>query len=66
MPTRKSPNERKALRASAESAAMAEVRNAADKQRLKTDRLRQQRLERDAAMPPKKKAVKRAPKSDRK
>ncbi|MDZ7628464.1 MAG: hypothetical protein U5J99_08695 [Parvularculaceae bacterium] len=64
MPTPKSPNERKAARASAETAAMAEVRNAADKQRNKSDMLRQQRLERDAALPAKKKAAKRVMKTD--
>lgn len=60
-----SPSEKKAARASAETAAMTEVRHAAEKQRQKSERLKQMRLERDAAAPAKKKAAARKPaKSD--
>lgn len=60
-----SPASKKAARASAETAAMSEVRQAADKQRAKSEKLKQLRLERDAAAPAKKKAaVRKAPVSD--
>jgi hypothetical protein len=60
-----SPPDRKAARLSAETAAMAEVRHAAEKQRSKSEKLRLLRFERDAALPAKKKAVARkAAKSD--
>lgn len=60
-----SPSERKAARASAETAAMTEVRHAAEKQRQKSEKLKQLRLERDATKPAKKKAAARkAPNSD--
>ena len=52
---------RKAPRASAETAAMAEVRLAADRQREKTEKLRQLRLERDAGKPARKKPAARKP-----
>lgn len=64
-PMRPSPADKKAARLSAETAAMAEVRHAAEKLRLKTEKLRELRLERDAALPAKtKRAAKAAPKSD--
>ncbi|OFX06185.1 MAG: hypothetical protein A3E78_14870 [Alphaproteobacteria bacterium RIFCSPHIGHO2_12_FULL_63_12] len=60
-----SPASKKAARASAETAAMSEVRQAADKQRAKSEKLKLLRLERDAAAPAKKKAAARkAPVSD--
>lgn len=60
-----SPSERKAARASAETAAMTEVRQAAEKQRQKSEKLKQLRLDRDAAAPAKKKpAGRKAPTSD--
>lgn len=60
-----SPTDRKAARLSAETAAMAEVRHAAEKQRTKSEKLKQLRLERDAALPTKKKApARKAAKSD--
>ncbi len=60
-----SPASKKAARASAETAAMSEVRIAADKQRQKSEKLKQLRLERDAAAPAKKKtAARKAPTSD--
>lgn len=65
MAERPSPASKKAARASAETAAMSEVRVAADKQRQKSEKLKQLRLERDAALPAKKKAAARkAPSSD--
>ncbi len=51
--------DKKAARVSAEEAALSEVRRAADKQREKSEKLKQLRLERDAALPPKKKPVQR-------
>lgn len=59
-----SPADRKAARASAETAAMSEVRHAAEKQREKSEKLKQLRLDRDAAAPAKKKAVRKPPVSD--
>ncbi len=60
-----SPASKKTARASAETAAMSEVRLAADKQRQKSEKLKQLRLERDAAAPAKKKpAARKAPASD--
>ncbi len=56
---RQSPNDKKAARASAETAAMTEVRHAAEKQRVKSEKLKQLRLERDAAAPAKKKPAAR-------
>ena len=56
-----SPASKKAARASAETAAMTEVRHAAEKQRLKSERLKKLRLERDAAAPAKKKPAARKP-----
>lgn len=54
----------KARRASAETAAMTELRRAQEKVREKSERLKQLRLERDAAAPQKPKSVaKRAVKS---
>ena len=54
-----------AQRACAETAAMAEMRRAAEKLRQKSERLKQIRLQRDAAAPAKKKAAARKPaKSD--
>lgn len=65
MAEKSSPASKKAARASAETAAMSEVRVAADKQRQKSEKLKQMRLERDAALPAKKKAAARkAPSSD--
>lgn len=65
MADKSSPASKKAARASAETAAMSEVRVAADKQRQKSEKLKQLRLERDAALPAKKKAAARkAPSSD--
>lgn len=65
MADKSSPASKKAARASAETAAMTEVRIAAEKQRQKSERLKQLRLERDAALPAKKKAAARkAAKSD--
>lgn len=65
MADRSSPATKKAARATAETAAMNEVRRAAEKQREKTEKLKQLRLERDAALPPKKKpAPRKAPGSD--
>ena len=56
---------KKAARAVAEKAAMIEVRHATEKQRANTERLKKLRLERDAALPEKKKpAPRKAPKSD--
>lgn len=60
MPFSKMTNtDKKAARVSAETAALSEVRRAADKQREKTEKLKQLRLEREAAQPPKKKPVQR-------
>lgn len=65
MADKPSPASKKMARASAETAAMSEVRIAADKQRQKSEKLKQLRLERDAALPVKKKAAARkAPSSD--
>lgn len=50
---------KKAARAVAETAAMIEIRRATDKQREKTEKLKQLRMERDAALPAKKKAAAR-------
>lgn len=64
-PMKPSPADKKAARLSAETAAMAEVRHAAEKQRVKSEKLKQLRLERDAALPAKAKpAPKKAVKSD--
>ena len=52
---------KKAAREIAEKAAMSEVKNAAEKQRAKTERLKKLRLERDAALPEKKKPAARKP-----
>ena len=52
---------KKAARAIAEKAAMTEVRHAAEKRREKSEKLKQLRLERDAALPEKKKAPARKP-----
>jgi hypothetical protein len=49
--------DKKAARVSAETAALTEVRRAAEKQREKSEKLKAQRLERDAAVPAKKKAA---------
>ncbi len=60
MPFSKMTNtDKKAARVSAETAALNEVRRAADKQREKSEKLKQLRMERDAALPPKKKPVAR-------
>lgn len=59
MADKQSPASKKAARQSAETAAMAEMRNAAEKQRVKTEKLKQMRLERDAALPAKKKPASR-------
>jgi hypothetical protein len=65
MADKSSPQGRKAARASAETAAMTELRRAQEKIREKSERLKKLRLERDAAAPPKpERAVKRAVKSD--
>jgi hypothetical protein len=58
-PMKPSIADKKAARLSAETAAMAEVRHAAQKQRLKTEKLKELRLERDAALPVKKKTAAR-------
>ena len=50
---------KKAARAVAETATKTELKREAEKQRLKTEKLRQLRLERDAALPAKKKAAAR-------
>ncbi len=56
---------RKMERERAQHAGLAEVRAAADKQRDKSEKLKQLRLERDAGLPLKKKAAARKPaKSD--
>lgn len=60
MPFSKMPTtDKKSARASAEAQALAEVRRAAEKQREKSEKLKQLRLERDAALPPKKKPAAR-------
>ncbi len=59
MADKSSPAAKKAARLSAETAAMTEVRRAAEKQRLKSEHLKQQRLERDASLPAKKKPAAR-------
>lgn len=65
MADKSSRSSKKAAHASAETAAMTEVRRAAEKQREKSEKLKQLRLERDATLPEKKKpAARRAPKSD--
>lgn len=65
MIVKSSPASKKAARASAETAAMTEVRHAAEKQRVKSEKLKLLRLERDAAAPAKKKAAARkAPVTD--
>jgi len=61
MNLKSSPASKKAARASAETAAMTEVRHAAEKQRLKSEKLKQLRLDRDAAAPAKKKPAARKP-----
>ena len=58
---KKTAPDRKAARAVAETAAMNEVRREADLQRMKTEKLRQLRLEREALAPPKKKPAPRKP-----
>lgn len=59
MADRSSPASKKTARLNAETAAMVEVRRAAEKQREKSEKLKQLRLERDAALPAKKKAAAR-------
>jgi len=61
MADKSSTASKKAARLSAETAAMQEVRRAADKQREKSEMLKRLRLERDAALPAKKKAAPRKP-----
>ncbi len=57
--------DRKTARVSAETAALDEVRRAAEKQREKSEKLKALRLERDAALPAKKKAAaKKKPATD--
>lgn len=56
MPFSKMTNtDKKAARVSAETAALTEVRRAAEKQREKSEKLKALRMERDAAAPAKKK-----------
>lgn len=56
MPFSKMTNtDKKAAKVSAETAALTEVRRAADLQRQKSEKLKALRMERDAAGPPKKK-----------
>lgn len=58
MPFSKMTNtDKKAAKVSAETAALTEVRRAADLQRQKSEKLKQLRMERDAALPAKKKAA---------
>ena len=65
MADRSSPASKKAARLNAETAAMTEVRRASEKQREKSEQLKKLRLERDAALPKKKKpASRKAPGSD--
>jgi hypothetical protein len=65
MADKSSPSGRKAARASAETAAITELRRAQDKIREKSERLKKLRLERDAAAPAKPKpTAKRVAKSD--
>jgi len=54
-----SPAQKKLDRERALTAGMAEMRVAAEKQRLKSEKLRQLRLERDAGLPAKKKPAAR-------
>ena len=64
-PMKPSIADKKAARLSAETAAMAEVRHAAEKTRLKTEKLKQMRLDREAGLPVKKKpAARKAAKTD--
>jgi hypothetical protein len=49
--------DKKAAKVSAETAALTEVRRAADLQRQKSEKLKALRMERDAALPAKKKAA---------
>ncbi len=60
MPFSKMTNtDKKAAKVSAETAALTEVRRAADLQRQKSEKLKALRMERDAAKPAKKKAAAR-------
>ncbi len=60
-----SPAQKKLDRERAQTAGMAEVRLAAEKQRVKSEKLKQLRLERDAALPVKAKpAARKAAKTD--
>lgn len=60
MPFSKMTNtDKKAAKVSAETAALTEVRRAADKQREKSEKLKALRMERDAALPEKKKPAAR-------
>ncbi|HNR78277.1 MAG TPA: hypothetical protein PKM48_14180 [Parvularculaceae bacterium] len=61
MADRSSPASKKAARLNAETAAMIEVRRATERQREKSEKLKQLRLERDAALPRKKKPAARKP-----
>ncbi len=64
-PAKMTMTDKKAARVSAETAAMTEVRHAAEKQRQKSEKLKQLRMERDAAGPAKKKPpAKRKPNTD--
>jgi hypothetical protein len=57
--------DKKAAKVSAETAALTEVRRAADLQRQKSEKLKALRMERDAALPVKKKAAaKKKPATD--
>lgn len=59
-----SPTQRKRDHERAQESGMAELRVAAEKRRLKTESLRKLRLEREAALPVKKKAAPRKPDKD--